>query len=88
MRSAERRIDLVVTDVMMPGRLDGFALARRARELRPGLPIVLASGYPEVPQDSAWQALPKEQLVFIKKPFDAARLAQVLRQLLGPAGEA
>jgi len=82
-----QRIDLLLTDVMMPGRFDGFALARRARELRPGLPIVLVSGYPDAPQDRAWQALPKDGLAFVKKPFDATRLAQLLRQLLSSSRE-
>jgi CheY-like chemotaxis protein len=80
-----RRIDLLLTDVMMPGRFDGFALARRARELRPELPIVLVSGYPDAPQDGAWQALPKGGLAFVKKPFDTARLALLLRELLAPS---
>jgi CheY-like chemotaxis protein len=39
------RIDILFSDIMMPGALDGFALARRARTVRPDLRIVLASGY-------------------------------------------
>jgi len=81
---ANERLDLLVTDVVMPGRLDGFGLVQRARELRPELPIVLVSGFPDAQQESAWQALPKERLAFVKKPFDSTRLAQLLRQLLGP----
>jgi len=37
-------IDLIVTDVRMP-RLDGYALARSARELRPGLAVLFMTGY-------------------------------------------
>jgi DNA-binding response OmpR family regulator len=37
-------IDLVFSDVRMPGRLDGFGLARWIREHRPNLPVLLASG--------------------------------------------
>ena len=37
--------DLVLSDVVMPGEMDGLALARRLRERHPGLPIVLVSGY-------------------------------------------
>jgi len=70
---------------MMPGRFDGFGLVEQARAVRPGLPILLVSGYPEAPQDAAWQALPKDRLAFVKKPFDSARLAQLLRQLLASA---
>jgi len=71
----------------MPGRLDGFGLVQRARELRPELPIVLVSGFPDAQADSTWQALPKEGLAFVKKPFDSTRLAQLLRDLLAPSSE-
>ena len=37
--------DIVLTDVMMPGELDGVGLARRLRSERPNLPVVLISGY-------------------------------------------
>lgn len=37
-------IDLVFSDVQMPGTLDGFGLARWVKEHRPGLPVLLASG--------------------------------------------
>lgn len=37
-------IDLVMTDVLMPGELDGVGLAARVRERWPGLPILFASG--------------------------------------------
>ncbi len=37
-------IDLLFTDIRMPGRLDGLELARRARALLPGLAILVASG--------------------------------------------
>src|SRR5690242_17932872 len=39
-------IDLMVTDVVMPGTLDGVALADRALRLRPDLRVLLVSGYP------------------------------------------
>lgn len=38
------RIDLILTDVRMP-RLDGFALARAAREMHPHIPLIFMTGY-------------------------------------------
>jgi DNA-binding NtrC family response regulator len=40
----ETAIDLVFSDVRMPGTLDGFGLAHWVMEHRPGLPVILASG--------------------------------------------
>jgi CheY-like chemotaxis protein len=36
---------LLITDIVFPGLLDGFALARRAREFCPGIPIIYSTGY-------------------------------------------
>src|SRR4051794_15837123 len=38
-------IDVLLTDVVLPGRYDGFALARQAKALRPDLKVFYASGY-------------------------------------------
>jgi len=42
---SEASIDVLFTDVVMPGGMSGLELANRARELRPGIKVVLASGY-------------------------------------------
>src|SRR5260370_13179668 len=39
---------LLITDVVLPGRLDGFALARRAKELRPKIEIIYETAFPVV----------------------------------------
>jgi two-component SAPR family response regulator len=39
---------LLITDIVLPGRLDGFALARRAKEILPRIEIVYATGFPVV----------------------------------------
>ena len=62
------RFDLVLADVVMPG-MDGAALAGRIGALRPGLPVLLMTGY----ADSA--ALPPELWDrVLAKPFRAAEL--------------
>jgi DNA-binding NtrC family response regulator len=39
---------LLITDIVLPGRLDGFALARRAKEILPRIEIIYATGFPVV----------------------------------------
>jgi CheY-like chemotaxis protein len=45
---ASAAVDVLFTDVNLPGRMDGMALARRAREINPDLPVVYASGHVNV----------------------------------------
>jgi CheY-like chemotaxis protein len=66
-------ISILVTDTVMPGGMDGRELAREARALRPGLPILLITGY-------SAEAL-AESLPVLRKPFDKPALARALRDL-------
>jgi signal transduction histidine kinase len=77
----ERRdagIDLVFTDVMMPGSLDGTELARRIRTRWPSLPVLLTSGYAER------QVIGEARFPFLRKPYRAATLAIAVRAALQP----
>jgi len=65
----------MITDFAMPG-MNGVELATKARELRPDLPILLASGYAELPSGRELK-LPR-----LPKPFLQVDLAQKLSQLL------
>jgi PAS domain S-box-containing protein len=72
-------IALLVTDVVMPG-LGGAQLAERVAELRPGIKVLLLSGYTEdsvARRDAASGAKP-----FLQKPFTAETLAAKVRQVL------
>ncbi|MBV8972767.1 MAG: response regulator [Sphingomonadaceae bacterium] len=75
---AESRVDLLVSDVVMPG-IDGVELLERSRERRPGLPVVLMSGYAEPPQR---RALDGTGAVFLAKPFAADDLLAAVRSAL------
>jgi CheY-like chemotaxis protein len=71
-------IDVMFSDVVMPNGMNGVELSRKARELRPAMKILLASGYP-------MSALPSEGLgegmSFISKPYRWAELSDKLRSL-------
>lgn len=71
------RFDLILTDVMMPHAL-GTELAARARELRPGVPVVFMSAFPGGP-GRAPEPLPENEPL-LEKPFSVpALLAAVSR---------
>ena len=79
------RIDLLLTDVVMPG-LNGRQLAERLAAGRPGLAVVYMSGYSQDVVDQA--GVLEEGLILVQKPFQPARLAAALRQALGRAAQA
>ena len=62
-----RGADALVTDWKMPG-MDGLELLRRARERRPGLPVILLTAYGTVP--SAVAAMREGAFDYVVKPFD------------------
>jgi two-component system OmpR family response regulator len=68
----------LVTDVRLPD-LDGWYIARRARELSPGLPIVYVTGDSAV--DGPSLRVPGS--IVIQKPFPNEKLIQVLDRLVG-----
>lgn len=81
LRSSERRFDLLLTDVIMPGRLSGPALAKIAGEEFPHLRILFMSGYADagvlrdgqVPNDIALVSKPLRREVLARKVRDALR---------------
>jgi PAS domain S-box-containing protein len=73
-------IALLLSDMMMPGGMTGVELARAARQARPGLRVLLTSGY--VDEDGRQDAT-AEDLRVLRKPYHGAQLAQALREVLG-----
>jgi CheY-like chemotaxis protein len=79
----EDEIALLITDVVMPGRLTGRDLAAQLRAARPVLKVIYCSGYDAEILDSS--ALDRSGTRFLAKPFDVARLAKMVRELLDEA---
>jgi DNA-binding NtrC family response regulator len=65
--SKQSVIDLVFSDVRMPGPMDGFGLSKWIRENRPELPVILASGDAQK-SDAAHELCAEEP--FLRKPYD------------------
>ncbi|PRY95264.1 two-component system cell cycle sensor histidine kinase/response regulator CckA [Hasllibacter halocynthiae] len=80
------KVDLFVTDVVMPG-LDGPSWVQRARQERPDVRVVFMSGYAEEALDGSAGAIPHS--VFLPKPFSLEALSRtVARQLEGHGASA
>ena len=73
-------IDLMVTDIVMPGGMNGVELAQRARTLRPGLKIVYSSGFPA--EALAEKSLPLIDGPLLHKPYQRAEFATMVRQVM------
>jgi len=68
-------VDLVFTDVMLPGDVDGLALAQTISKQRPHLPVLLTSGY-------AKALTARHNLPILRKPYQIAALAEAVRTTL------
>ena len=70
-------LDVLFTDVNLPGRMNGAELAERARVLRPDLPIVYASGRYSPADIGA--LVPRS--IFVTKPYDLAEVGILIARL-------
>jgi CheY-like chemotaxis protein len=71
-------VDLLFTDVVMPGGMSGPELAEAARRLRPGLRVLFTTGYAAEPSEHHGRQL-------LRKPYDRRDLARAVRTVLdGP----
>ena len=66
--------ELVVSDIVMPGKLDGLALAQAIRTKHPALPILLTTGYSEAAQGAS--AFP-----ILRKPYALHELSRAISEL-------
>ena len=78
------RIDLLLTDVVMPGGLRGPELAREARQRLPGIAVLFTSGYTEDAIVHGGRLDPGVEL--LSKPYTSDALARKVRQVLAPRG--
>jgi CheY-like chemotaxis protein len=76
----EQAIDLLFTDVVMPGGMDGRQLAEAVHQLRPDLRVLFTSGYSENAISHQGKLQPGLQL--LGKPYSRQELAAKLRQVL------
>jgi len=73
--SASEPLHLLITDINMPGEIDGIGLAEMARAMRPGMPVVLASA-----RSVAEMAPVADRIV--RKPYFASELVSIAQELI------
>ncbi len=81
--NGDNSVRLLFTDIVMPGALDGFALADWAKSVRPELKVIYASGYSWAAQQAHHGRVHGEML---RKPYRAGDLERAVRAALGTAG--
>jgi two-component system CheB/CheR fusion protein len=69
-----RDIKVMLSDIVMPGGIDGFELADKASALYPDLAIILTTGFARTTDDATWPVL--------RKPYNIDTLSKALRSLL------
>jgi CheY-like chemotaxis protein len=80
--SSDNDIDLVFSDIVMPGDMDGLTLARTIRDRCPSLPVMLATGY-----SSAVERVGSE-FPIIRKPYDYNTLGFAVKTALAACTKA
>ena len=79
--AADPPVDLMLSDVLLPGGMNGVRLSRELTSRHPGIKLLFMSGYPgaELGENGVAAISPSKLL---KKPFQTRDLAQKLRQAL------
>lgn len=68
-------IDFVFSDIVMPGKMDGLGLAHHLRQIRPNLPVLLATGYSEAASDV------RGDFPILRKPYEIRELSEAIAKL-------
>lgn len=85
LESPEVSVDIVFSDVVMPGEMDGFGLARWVRANRPGVEVILTS---TVDRSAEVAGMLCEAGPLMKKPYEPQSVVERIKQLLAKAGRA
>ena len=80
--ASKEPLDLVFSDIVMPGPIDGIELAHLIRERRPDLKVLLTSGYPDLKTARSTEDS-HLQWDILRKPYRRPDLKQALEAILG-----
>ena len=77
----ERSVDLLITDIVMPGGMDGFDLAKQAQAVQAGLPVIYMSGFAGYIDESQMDVVAP----VLRKPIPPAQMAEAIETALETA---
>ncbi len=77
----DRPLDLLLTDIVLPGSMDGRALAEQARQIHPHLQVIFMSGYSDA--EGAPDGALADTATLLGKPFRRAQLAALVAEKVG-----
>jgi signal transduction histidine kinase len=83
-KERKESIDLLLTDIVMPGGLSGLELAKWIHQEKPNLPILYTTGYSV---EIVSQSVALDSIALLQKPYTASKLAQAVRASLDRAGQ-
>jgi PAS domain S-box-containing protein len=79
--TAGETVDLIFSDIVMAGEIDGLGLARRIRQEAPSVPVLLATGYSQAAEGLGGE------FPILRKPYKLAELNRAIGALLGSGGD-
>jgi DNA-binding NtrC family response regulator len=82
-RVRTKPFDLVISDLKLNARMDGIAVLRSVRELTPGTPVIIVTGFGEL--EKAVEAVREGAFDFVSKPFNIAELKVLVERALQKA---
>jgi two-component system, cell cycle sensor histidine kinase and response regulator CckA len=83
-KKEQHRIQLLLTDMVMPEGMTGHELAEIVRQDNPNLPVILSTGYS--PDSLGEESLRENGIHFLSKPYTPSQLADTIRRALGKSG--
>ena len=78
LRADKDQFQALVTDINLRGRMDGWEVARHAREINPDLPVIYISGA----SGADWPSKGVPGSILVQKPFAPAQLVTAVSQLM------
>ncbi len=75
-------IDLVFSDLILPGGVTGIELTKQILEIKPGTPVILVTGYQDKGAAIAANTESMDNIAYVPKPYDIEAIPELVRAML------